>query len=216
VIDPAYRDLLTTIAEAAATLTGLLFVAISVAPSRRSAQDHSAVKEVRAAASLLTFTNALTVALFGLVPDANIGYPATVVGVVGLFFVAASPRTLVATKAADSKRGRQVEFIALLLALFGSELATGITLLVSPDRPGPLELLGNLLVASMLIGVARAWELVGDRDTGIVASIGVLTGRRPAILPGETPPAATTLSSAGDTAGPTTSADTAVQRPAGE
>jgi hypothetical protein len=210
VIDPAYRDLLTTIAEAAATLTGLLFVAISVAPSRRSAQDHSAVKEVRAAASLLTFTNALTVALFGLVPDANIGYPATVVGVVGLFFVAASTRTLVATKAADSKRGRQVEFIALLLALFGSELATGITLLVSPDRPGPLELLGNL------IGVARAWELVGDRDTGIVASIGVLTGRRPAILPGETPPAATTLSSAGDTAGPTTSADTAVQRPAGE
>jgi hypothetical protein len=32
-------------------------------------------------------------------------------------------------------------------------------------------------VASPLIGVARAWELVGDRDTGITASIAALAGR---------------------------------------
>jgi hypothetical protein len=28
----------------------------------------------------------------------------------------------------------------------------------------------------LIIGIARAWELVGDRDTGIIASIAVLSG----------------------------------------
>jgi hypothetical protein len=32
------------------------------------------------------------------------------------------------------------------------------------------------------MGIARAWELVGDRDTGIVASISVLLGRTPGPL----------------------------------
>jgi hypothetical protein len=31
----------------------------------------------------------------------------------------------------------------------------------------------------LIIGIARAWELVGDRDTGIIASIAVLSGRDP-------------------------------------
>lgn len=29
---------------------------------------------------------------------------------------------------------------------------------------------------ALIIGIARAWELVGDRATGIIASIAVLTG----------------------------------------
>ena len=37
-------------------------------------------------------------------------------------------------------------------------------------------MIGNVLVASLLIGVARSWELVGDRDTGISASIAALVG----------------------------------------
>jgi hypothetical protein len=37
--------------------------------------------------------------------------------------------------------------------------------------------LKNVLVASLLIGIARAWELVGARDTGLFASLAVLSGR---------------------------------------
>ncbi len=72
----AYRDLLPAIAGCAATLTGLLFVAMTVA-GRTSPSDRPAViRQVRAAASILAFTNALTVSLVGLVPGNNIGYPA--------------------------------------------------------------------------------------------------------------------------------------------
>lgn len=41
------------------------------------------------------------------------------------------------------------------------------------------EILGNLLVALLIIGIARAWELVGDRHTGILSSIAVLSGHDP-------------------------------------
>jgi hypothetical protein len=33
-----------------------------------------------------------------------------------------------------------------------------------------------VLVASLLIGIGRAWELVGDWDTGLFSSIGLLVG----------------------------------------
>jgi hypothetical protein len=38
---------------------------------------------------------------------------------------------------------------------------------------------GATLTGLLFVGVARAWELVGDRDTRILASIAVLTGHDP-------------------------------------
>ena len=37
-------------------------------------------------------------------------------------------------------------------------------------------MIGNVLAASLLIGIGRSWELVGDRDTGIVSSLAALAG----------------------------------------
>jgi len=41
-----------------------------------------------------------------------------------------------------------------------------------------LDTVGYVLVASLLIGIARAWELVGDWNTGIVSSIALLVGHK--------------------------------------
>ncbi len=54
-----------------------------------------------------------------------------------------------------------------------------ITLIADPRRSTPVQWISYALVASLLVGIARAWELVGDRDTGITASIAVLTGHTP-------------------------------------
>ena len=69
-----YRDFFVVIASSSATLIGLLFVAMSVATGR--AQSHpQVIREFRAAASLLAFTNPFTVALFGLVPGTTSARP---------------------------------------------------------------------------------------------------------------------------------------------
>ena len=84
-----YRDLFTAVAASAASLTGLLFVAISVAPRSSRADRRDVIRQVRAAASLLAFTNVLSVSLFGLVPGNNVGYPAIVLGIIGVLFTLA-------------------------------------------------------------------------------------------------------------------------------
>jgi hypothetical protein len=54
-----------------------------------------------------------------------------------------------------------------------------VRLIAAPQSAGGAESLCYVLVGLLLIGIARAWELVGDRDTGILASLSVLVGRDP-------------------------------------
>jgi hypothetical protein len=177
VLSGTYRDLFAAIAGCAAGLTGLLFVAMSVSPTRGKAASGHVVQQVRAAAALLAFTNALAVSLFGLVPGTNVGYPAFALGIIGLMFTAAGARSIFSTRSMLRRHWRrQVGLIGLLLAIFGTELANGAILLGRPSTINSVQGISYAIVASLIVGVARAWELVGDRDTGIIASIAVLTG----------------------------------------
>jgi len=136
------------------------------------------IREFGVAAALVAFTNALAVSLFGLVPGTDVGYPAAMLGVIGVFFTAAGVRTTLAHPALRQHRRSQLYLIVLLLLAFGFELAAGIELIGSPHQVWALDTVGYVLVASLLIGIARAWELVGDWNTGIVSSIALLVGHK--------------------------------------
>lgn len=172
-----YLELFAAIAAAAGTLTGLLFVALSVAPSRRARSASPVIQQVRAAAALQSFTNALAVSLFGLVPGTNIGYPAVVLSVIGIAFTAASVRSVITSRVATPQKLRHLELVVLLLLIYGTELIAGITLLGQPASRGPAQVIGYALIGSLLVGVARAWEIVGEVDTGIWNSLATLVGR---------------------------------------
>ena len=135
-----YRDLFVAIAGAAGALTGLLFVALSVAPRPRMAQHPNVIRQVRAAAALVAFTNALAVSLFGLVPHNLIGYPAAVAGIVGLLFTLGGLRSILADPVSRPRARSQIGLILLLLAAFGVEVVAGIIVAVNPHangRPSP-------------------------------------------------------------------------------
>lgn len=171
-----YRDLFTAVAASAASLTGLLFVAISVAPRPARGTRRDVIQQVRAAASLLAFTNALIVSLFGLVPGNNVGYPAVALGIIGVLFTAAGLRSIVADPGSRRRVRGQLGLVALLLATFSIELVAGFVVISNGHNTSALDAVSNVLVASLIIGVARAWELVGDRDTGVLSSIAALAG----------------------------------------
>lgn len=172
-----YRDLFVAIAGSAGALTGLLFVALSVAPRPRAGQRPDIIRQVRAAAALIAFTNALSVSLFGLVPGNEIGYPAAAFAVGGILFTLGGVRSILADPVARGQIQGQLGLIVLLLAAFGVEIVSGILSIAHPHSHAPIDAIGNVLAGSLLIGVARSWELVGDRDTGITASIAALAGR---------------------------------------
>lgn len=173
----SYRELFTALATCSAGLTGLLFVAISVAPRDGKPDQPAVIHHVRAASALVAFTNSLTVSLFGLVPGNSAGKAALALGAVGILFTAASVRSIVTSPDVSGKQAwRQAGLIALLLAAFGAELSCGIGVTFNRTAVFGPELLGDILIAMLLIGIARAWELVGDRDTGILSSLAVLVG----------------------------------------
>ena len=176
----SYRELFTAVATCAAGLTGLLFVAISVTPREGKSSQPAVIHHVRAASALVAFTNALGVSLFGLVPGSSGGWAALTLGAIGIFFTAASVRSIVSSRDVSWEQAwRQAGLIALLLAAFGAEFGCGIGLTTNQTAVFGPSLLSYILVALLLIGIARAWELVGDRDTGILSSLAVLVGRSP-------------------------------------
>jgi hypothetical protein len=174
-----YRDLFVAIAGSAATLTGLLFVALSVTPRRGPALGPAVILQIRTSAALLTFNNALAVSLFGLVPGTNAGIPALVLGVIGITFSAAAVRSIRASGSPARQQLFQLELIGLLLLIFVTELVAGIIVIARPHSGDAVQFIGYALITSLIVGISRAWELVGDRDTGLGASIAVLLGRRP-------------------------------------
>ncbi|MEV0457604.1 hypothetical protein [Catellatospora methionotrophica] len=178
-VDAGMRDFLAALAATAGALTGLLFVALSVSPSAPPGPLARLVRQVRAGAALIAFTNALAVSLYGLVPGTNLGHPAVVLGVIGILFCAAGVKSMRAVLRTARQWSRQVGLIVLLMAIFGVELAAGLAAVAGARTATPLHLIGYTLVTSLIVGVARAWELVGERDTGLFASLAVLLGRTP-------------------------------------
>lgn len=175
----SYSVLFAAIAAAAGALTGLLFVALSVAPRRGPAAGPPVIHQIRAAAALLAFTNALAVSLFSLVPGTSVGDPAIVLGVIGFLFTAAAARSIRTSGAPRSHQLGQLGLLFLLLLIFGAEFISGIVIAAGTGGSTPVQVIGYALVTSLIVGVARAWELVGDRDTGIMHSLAVLTGHEP-------------------------------------
>ncbi len=183
------RDLFVAVATAAASLTGLLFVAMSVTPRPAGGRPHGVIHQVRSAAALLAFTNALAVTLFGLVPDNNVGYAAAAFSIVGVLFTVASVRSILTDATARPRFLGQASLIGGLLAVYIIEFLNGLELIGNQHDHDALDTISNLLIASVLVGVARAWEFVGDRDTGIWASVMVLaTGHARRLAPPDADP----------------------------
>lgn len=177
-VTSSFGQLFTVIAESAGTLIGLLFVAVTVAKGRQDSGS-AEIGEFRAAASLIAFVNALVVSLFGLVPGNGVGYPALVMGVIGVFFIGAGVKTTLAQPAMQQRRRRQFTLMMALLAVFGLQIVYGLRLIQRPNESGEVGIIGDVLIASLLIGIGRAWEQVASWDTGIVSSVRHLFRREP-------------------------------------
>ena len=109
--------------------------------------------------------------LYGLVPGNNIGEPALAMGVVGIFFLGAGAKMTLAQPTSQQRRRRQLVLMVGLLTVFVFQIDEGIRLINHPRLSSDLSVIGDVLIASLLIGIGRAWEQVGNWDTGIVSSV---------------------------------------------
>jgi hypothetical protein len=171
------REFFVTIAQASAGLTGLLFVAMSVARQKVEV-GQVVVQEVQASAALFTFTSVLSISLFSLVRNNDVGYPSLVAGVIGVLFVAGGIRSILDTAIDRRHLHRQLGFGLLLLVTFGFEIGCGVVLVAHVHDRTAIDVLQNVLAASLLIGIGRSWGIAGQRNSGLLSSIAFLSGRK--------------------------------------
>jgi uncharacterized membrane protein YiaA len=178
VIDASARDFFLGSASIAGALIGLLFVAVSVAPERILGPNASEIHTVRAAAALTAFTNALTVSLFGLVPSLNVGGAATAVAIIGLLFVIGALVRVIPVWRSKRIRLSDVSYLAGLLVVFVIQLLAGLGLDRHARNAGDLKTICILVIVCFLLGIARAWELVGGTSITLSSSLIARLGNR--------------------------------------
>jgi hypothetical protein len=174
VIPPDYREFFVATAGATGALIGLLFVALSLFPERLRHSDTRVESQVRASAALLLFSSSLVLSLAALVPDVSLGWWATIIGVIVLAFAAATARSMAAAVRHRRAGWRAFGVVVALLAISGFELYAGVELIGDRADRSAIQTLDYVVIASLSVGIARAWQLVGMRDTGLISSLRVM------------------------------------------
>ena len=171
----SFHDFFGGCATIAGALIGLLFVALSVSPEYLRGEKARTDHQVRAGAAFSALINTLVIALFALLPTADLGTVGIILAGVGL----GSTGALIIALAREDKRiGRGDSFMFLaLLVLYGLQLANAVGLEHAPHNVGLVVNQGELAVIFFLFGIARAWQLVGARDFGLVTTVASMIHR---------------------------------------
>jgi hypothetical protein len=160
-IPPDYASFFSTMAAVGATLFGLIFVAISIAPDSITSSNAPLDRNVRATTSYLALLNPLVISLFALIPHQQIGFVAIGMGTLGLLNTLGMLLALIRSVGPSIARLRHSFFALAGFFLYGYECYFAIRLIRSPDDNVALYFLANLLILSSIFGVIRAWELIG-------------------------------------------------------
>ncbi len=172
-----YHDFFSGCATIAGALIGLLFVAISVSPEKLAGDRASVDHQVKAGAAFSALVNTLVIALVALMPGTGLGLAAIILASAGLS-TSAGLIILLYREHQERIGLGQVVLLLALIALYGLQLAYGIQLDASARDVGAVSNLGTLAIFYFLFAIARAWQLVGARDTGLVSAVAEMTHRR--------------------------------------
>jgi hypothetical protein len=174
VVPESIHEFFVASSGVAGALIGLLFVAISVAAERLTQAEGGQIHRIRAVAALTAFTNALVVSLFALIPGHKIGPAATAVAASGLVFIGAVLLSLIRLRQVRWSVARDMLFLVGLAVVFAVQLVTGLAVLAQPRNPGDVNEIAILVICCFLIGMARAWGVIGAPSIGIGKEITAL------------------------------------------
>jgi len=175
VVPLSFHDFFTGAATIAGALIGLLFVALSVSSEYLSGDNARTDHQVRAAAAFSALVNTMVIALFALLPGTDLGSVGIILAAIGL----GTTLALIIALARENRRiGRSDLFMfLLLLVLYGLQLANAVRLEQAPHRVSLVVNQGELAVVFFLFGIARAWQLVGAREFGLVSAVASMIHR---------------------------------------
>ncbi len=150
-------------ATVGATLFGLIFVAISIAPEITTGTSAPVDRQIRATAAYVALLNPTMISLFALVPYQLLTIAVSALSWVGIFNTVAMSVTLLRSK---ETTGRVLNWFLIILSLilYGFEAFVAVQLEHTVLDNVWLSLLADLMIFITLFGIVRAWELIGVRQ----------------------------------------------------
>jgi hypothetical protein len=140
-----------------------------VAPERIFGAAAPGDQTYRASSAFFVLGNGLFISLGGLLPQLNLGLLLLIVGLSGLV----NTLLLIVDLWQRGRRelGQGFLLAAGSFAIYLGEALNGVGLLRHPGNAGGVDSVTYLLLLGYAIGLARAWELVGGRYYGLIATI---------------------------------------------
>ena len=169
-VPASYDDFFSACATVAGALIGLLFVAISIAPAKLPGARAAGDQQLKAAMAFSALVNTLVIALVTLLPGASLSLTVIILAAGGL----SSTVGLIILLLRDTRLRVRVDQLILpviLLGLYSLQVANGVELGGSPRNPGDVGNLGGLCIGFFGFAIARAWALVGARDSSLLAAV---------------------------------------------
>lgn len=160
-------------AGAGASLVGLLFVAVSVAPERVFGKGARFEHQLVASSAFTALVNAFFISLGAIIPSSSYTATGTIVMVMGsiaLVNSAAQGVNLVRRTTLETTLWSALMVIAGLV-LYGWEVGSALQVIRAPSDPSPVYTICGLLVGVYGFGIVRAWQLIGADRRGLLGFI---------------------------------------------
>lgn len=185
-IPATYQAFFATSAGAGATLVGLLFVAISIAPERIFGTSAVFERQLAASTAFTALLNAFFISLCALIPGTNISVVTLVMGALGMINSLVMVVNLVRLRLLkQTPLESTVRAMPLVLGgpiIYGFELQAALTLNGASRGTSAVNEVTYLLIVVYGFAIIRAWEVLGANRRGLVAQLLLPLARR---LPGD-------------------------------
>ena len=149
-----------------ATLVGLIFVAVSIAPEHNVQANAPIERQAMAASSFTALLNAFFISLGALIP-VNIGTLTLIMSTLGLINSSLLAWNLLKERERWQNVVRRVFLILVSIIIYGYEFYFAILIILEPNSVGNIYTLAGLLLGVYGIGLTRAWQLLGARRFGL-------------------------------------------------
>ncbi len=176
----SYTEFFAGTAGVAGALTGLLFVALSIAPERFRGRTASVEHQAIAASAFTALVDALFVSLLGLDPGGNLRITALVLGLIGLSSSVGLTARLWRARHGQKLSRRWPYLLAAIIVMYAAQALTVL------DSSDPAARSATFVLVMFGAGIIRSWELLGLRGGG---ALDLLTQRVTAARPEPAQPA---------------------------
>src|SRR6266849_3444015 len=165
-VPEAFNNFFLASAGIGATLVGLIFVAVSIAPENIVQANAPIERQAMAASSFTALLNAFFISFGALIPGI-IGSLTLIMSALGLINSSFLAWNLLKERERWLNVVRRVFLILVSFIIYGFEFYNAIVIIREPDTVGNFYVLAGLLLGVYLIGLTRAWQLLGARRYGL-------------------------------------------------